>query len=59
MELGNGCDLQAACQVTIDGNIAWRIFTKGIKMEEAKKGVTIQCNQDFGNRIFDMLAVMA
>jgi hypothetical protein len=47
------------CEVTIKGEIAWRIFTKGIARQDAEKHVTILGDQYIGNKIFDMLAVMA
>ncbi|MFN3850782.1 MAG: maleylpyruvate isomerase N-terminal domain-containing protein [Spirosomataceae bacterium] len=46
-------------KVTIDGEIAWRMFTKGILRDEAQKRVKIEGNPELGNKIFDMLAVMA
>ncbi len=46
-------------KVIIDGEIAWRMFTKGISRPEAQKRVIIEGNYELGNKIFDMLAVMA
>lgn len=43
--------------ITIDGEIAWRLFTKGIKKEEVT--ITIQGNKDAGEHLLSMLAVMA
>lgn len=45
--------------IQIPGEIAWRIFTKGISPEEAKKQVSISGRQEAGAKILDMLAVMA
>jgi hypothetical protein len=50
---------QPVCQVTIEGAIAWRLFTKGISKPEARNYVIIEGKQEIGERIFDMLAVMA
>ena len=47
------------CKVTIDGSIAWRLFTKGISEQEARNYVSIEGKQEIGEKIFDMLAVMA
>lgn len=47
------------CKVRIDGEIAWRMFTKGISRDEAHKRVWIEGNSELGNKIFDMLAVIA
>jgi len=46
-------------EVTIEGDIAWRIFTKGINKQRAAKQISIKGNQLFGEKILDMLAVMA
>lgn len=50
---------QPICKVSIDGKIAWRLFTKGISKLEARNFVQIEGKQEIGERIFDMLAVMA
>jgi uncharacterized protein (TIGR03083 family) len=46
-------------EVTIDQNIAWRLFTKGIEREEAKLQITITGKRELGGKILGMLAVMA
>ncbi|GAB2774824.1 maleylpyruvate isomerase family mycothiol-dependent enzyme [Rhabdobacter roseus] len=51
--------LPPACRVSIEGTVAWRIFTKGIRRADAEKYVTLTGNQALGQPIFDMLAVMA
>lgn len=48
-----------SCEIIIDGEMAWRLFTKGITKEEAKPYVTIKGDQDLGTPIFSTLAVMA
>jgi hypothetical protein len=50
---------QPLSKVTIDGTIAWRLFTKGISKQDARNYVQIAGNQETGEKIFDMLAVMA
>ncbi|NBA88968.1 hypothetical protein GVN16_24545 [Emticicia sp. CRIBPO] len=45
-------------KVNIKGEIAWRIFTKGISRAEAEKQTGIE-GDPRGSRILDMLAVMA
>jgi hypothetical protein len=45
--------------VSIPGEIAWRIFTKGITKEEAKLLVVISGEKHLGEHILSMLAVMA
>lgn len=50
---------QPISKITIDGAIAWRLFTKGISKNAAQNYVTIEGKQAIGEKIFDMLAVMA
>lgn len=52
-------DTEPICEVQIDGQIAWRIFTKGITKQAAAEGLVIKGRQDLGLKIVDMLAVMA
>ena len=47
------------CEVKIRDEYAWKIFTKGIKKEEAIANSVIIGNQQLGEKIFDMVAVMA
>ncbi|MBX2926890.1 MAG: maleylpyruvate isomerase N-terminal domain-containing protein [Saprospiraceae bacterium] len=47
------------CTVEIEGEIAWRIFTKGISREEAGRRCTIAGRRELGERVLEMLAVMA
>lgn len=53
------CQRLPSCTITIEPKIAWKLFTKGIKPEEAKSFIHIAGNEWYGNKIFDMLAVMA
>jgi len=46
-------------EVKIQDNNAWKIFTKGIKREEAIKNSEIIGDQKLGEKIFDLIAVMA
>ena len=50
---------RSSCDISIEGSVAWRIFTKGISRAEAEKYVTISGRTDLGEIIFDMLTVMA
>lgn len=43
--------------ITIEGEIAWRLFTKGIKKEETN--IRIRGNKQAGEHLLSMLAVMA
>lgn len=53
------CDLRPACEIKIDGEIAWRMFTKGIARQTAENQVVISGDLGLGSKIFGMLAVMA
>ena len=55
------CEATGDCisEVTIDQNIAWRLFTKGIDREEARPRIIIQGRMELGSEILGMLAVMA
>lgn len=47
------------CEVRIKDKNAWKIFTRGIKKEEAMRESEIVGNKNLGDKIFDMIAVMA
>ncbi|WP_291728043.1 maleylpyruvate isomerase N-terminal domain-containing protein [Bernardetia sp.] len=47
------------CKVEIEYKIAWRLFTKGISKSEAQKNINIKGKKELGEKILDMLAVMA
>jgi uncharacterized protein (TIGR03083 family) len=46
-------------EVIIDQDIAWRLFTKGIFREEAKLQIIITGQKELGDKILEMIAVMA
>lgn len=46
-------------EIHIPKEIAWRIFSKGISYEEAKNQVHIEGNRGLGEKILDIVAVMA
>lgn len=45
--------------ISIPDELAWRIFTRGIRQEEALANSEIKGKRELGLKIFDMLAVMA
>ena len=53
------CALPPTSEVTIDGDIAWRLFTKGIDREQAAQKCKFSGNQVLGKEILTMLTVMA
>ena len=51
--------LSPISEVKIQDNCAWKIFTKGIKKEDAIEYSEIIGEKKLGEKIFDMLSVMA
>ena len=49
----------AACTIQFDLDTAWRLLTKGLSREAATARVTITGQQDLGEPLLGMLAVMA
>jgi hypothetical protein len=45
--------------VTIDQDIAWRLFTKGITLQAARSHILIAGNQSIGGKITEMVSIMA
>jgi hypothetical protein len=53
------CSITPVSEVSIDENIAWQLFTKGIDRERAAQKSRFTGNQELGRKILSMLAVMA
>lgn len=58
-ELCGATNQEPICEVKIQDNYAWKIFTKGIMREEAIANSEISGEKKLGEKIFDMIAVMA
>lgn len=58
-ELFTSTNQEPNSEVKIRDNYAWKIFTKGIKREEAIENSEIIGDKKLGEKIFDMIAVMA
>lgn len=58
-ELLTSTDLEPTSEVKIRDKDAWKIFTKGLKKEDAIANSEIVGNKKLGEKIFDMIAVMA
>ncbi|MEO0472520.1 MAG: maleylpyruvate isomerase N-terminal domain-containing protein [Bacteroidota bacterium] len=58
-ELGTDVVENAHTLVQIPDSIAWRVFTKGIRREEAIARSQIHGNETLGKHIFSLIAVMA
>lgn len=55
----NAGDAAPATAITIDGEIAWRLFTKGISRQDALPYINIEGDQVLGQPMLGMLSVMA
>ena len=58
-ELFAGRDPQSACCVQLDQDLAWRLFSKGISKEDAKRQVHIIGNTVLGEQVLEMVSIMA
>jgi hypothetical protein len=50
---------QAASEVSLDQDLAWRLFTKGVRPEDARLKFSIEGDQGLGMRILKMVSIMA
>lgn len=57
--LYEGVGDNAACEIRLDQDTAWRLLTKGLSRDTAAARVTIAGQQDLGDPLLGMLAVMA
>jgi hypothetical protein len=58
-ELVKGSRAAPAARVTIPQEIAWRVFTKGIDPDLARKQIEIQGDLSLGNHVLELTAVVA
>jgi hypothetical protein len=58
-ELGKDDSSFASATVTIDQEIAWRLFTKGIAKKEAKRLATIEGDPALAARVFETVSILA
>jgi uncharacterized protein (TIGR03083 family) len=56
--LGTDAPGHPACEVEINQDIAWRIFTKGITREAARAQMNVSGNQQLGLHILNVIAIM-
>lgn len=49
----------AAASVIMDGDVAWRLFTKGIPKAEAISRSTLEGDLRLGERVFDAVSIIA
>ncbi len=50
---------QPQAEVSIDQDVAWRLFTKGIGKQEARNRATLDGDQTLAARVLDMVSVIA
>jgi uncharacterized protein (TIGR03083 family) len=58
-QLFTGRDPRAICKVQIDQDIAWRLFTKGVTPEGVRQQVAIEGNVPLGEKVLEMVSIMA
>ena len=46
-------------ETSIDSDIAWKLFSKSIRKEDVKAGITISGEHSFGMKVLEMVSVMA
>jgi len=47
-----------ASQVVIPQELAWRVFTKGIDRESARKQIKVEGNFDLAEKVFQLTAIV-
>lgn len=52
-------DRQPQAELSIDQDVAWRLFTKGIGKQEARKLATFDGDQTLAERALDMVSIIA
>ncbi len=52
-------DEPAAASVTMDGDLAWRLFTKGIPKAEAIARSTLEGDRRLAGQVFDTVSIIA
>lgn len=57
--LGIEAESQPDAEVTIDQEVAWRLFTKGISREDATKSATFAGDPHLAERILDVVSIIA
>jgi len=58
-ELLVGSDSDAAAQVTLASQDAWKIFTRGFRGEDARKCARIAGNSELAQKVLEMVSVIA
>src|SRR6266403_648950 len=56
---GDRPDGAVASRVTIPQDLAWRVFTKGIDRDSARRQIAVEGNRDLGEKVIDLIAIVA
>jgi len=51
-------DGAVASRVTIPQELAWRVFTKGIDRDSARRQIAVEGNRDLGEKVLDLIAIV-
>src|SRR5712672_2947000 len=51
-------DKEAASRVTIPQDLAWRVFTKGIERDSARRQIAVEGNCHLGEKVLDLIAIV-
>ena len=54
-----GDDPNAACQVVIEPDVAWPLFTRGIRPEDVRPRVKVAEDESLGVQALQMVSIMA
>jgi uncharacterized protein (TIGR03083 family) len=57
--LFDSCPVEPAAVVRMDGDTAWRLFTKGITKEEALARVRVEGDSRLGEKVLDTISIIA
>jgi hypothetical protein len=57
--LFSGVETRAAATVTLPQDVAWRVFTKGIAFEDARRAAVIEGDAALGEQALRTVAVLA
>ncbi|MCH8876487.1 MAG: hypothetical protein IIA89_06645 [Chloroflexi bacterium] len=57
-ELYEGTTDQPEAEIVVDEDVAWRLFTRGLKEELARKPITLSGDQSLGATILDMVSII-
>lgn len=58
-QLFTGPHPRAVSVIRMDQDLAWRLFTKGVRLEAARPKVQVDGNQSLGLKILEMVSIMA